>query len=287
MSITKKKTIAAASEVHSRVRVSLNPEKFTQGGLIDDVDVTITDAGTLLYDYNGTVAVAVPALALELTQADGTTSIQYFGAGKSEDWEPAEDGEGFYALTGKSSINNSCNLGRLLASLHTTGFPAEALDSGNLKVLIGTKVHVIQEVIERKGLIRTGKNADRPSTVLVVSKILELPASLRAGSGAATASVSTATPTTAQAAQAESNGAAAAVPAAGDLDAQIQEILLNHLATTGEPLAKKDVARTVRESGVFQGKDNQKAIIRSINPEFLSGLEAAGISYDGAALSLA
>src|ERR1700722_18033374 len=156
-------------------RVSMNPETFTAGGLINDIDITISDAQTTTWDMNGAVSSDTPFLAVEMTDGNGTSHVQYYSAGKPEDWAPEESGEGFVSPSGKTGINGTTNLGMFLASLVEAGFPKESFDDGNLKVIIGTHAHVLQKQLDRQGLIRTGKNAARPSSVLLISKIHELP----------------------------------------------------------------------------------------------------------------
>ena len=283
---------AAAGAPAKAQRISMNPSEFTAGGLIDDVDVTITDALTTMYDFNGTQP-PTPCLALELTDPNKTAHIQYFSAGKPEDWQPEESGEGFIPLSGKTSINNSTNLGKFLASLVDAGYPAENLNDGNLKTLTGMQVHVIQQVVERKGLVRTGKNADRPSTVLLVSKIIALP-----GAGGAVAGAGAAAPKATGAVGGKANGAAkatpAAAPAAGggedEMDAEISQALQTALLEAeGNTLAKKDVTKVVFAAfgAPHTPTERNKAVIRAGKQDFLSGLAELGIAYDGATLTLA
>jgi hypothetical protein len=281
-------------------RISMNPSEFTAGGLIDDVDITITDALTTLFDFNGSQP-PTPCLALELTDPNKVAHIQYFSAGKPEDWQPDDAGEGLVAVSGKTSINNSTNLGKFLASLVEAGYPSENLNDGNLKVLIGLQAHVIQQVVERKGLVRTGKNADRPNTVLVVSKIIALPGA-GGGVGASAASATSKATGAAGASGAvggKSNGAAKTTPAASpaaaggedELDAEISSALQAALLEAeGNTLAKKDVTKVVFAAFAppsHTPTERNKAVIRAGKQDFLTGLAELGITYDGATLALA
>lgn len=262
--------------------VSLNPESFGQGGLIDDIDVEITDALAVTWDYNGNAPMG-PALAVEFTDVNGGQHIQYFSAGKAEDWQAHESGEGFMPVSGKTGFNNNSNIAMFLDSLVTAGFPKEHM-TGNVKVFIGTKCHVIQKVTERKGLIRTGKNADRPSSVLIVSKIHQLPAGVGAQGAlqqAAASPVQTQTATVGG----HVNGAAAG----NDLDAELQGYLIAALAEN-PVIEKKDIVKIVFKAATEAGKaaaDRNKAVIRAGQQDFLSGLAGVGISYTGTEISLA
>lgn len=278
--------------------VSLNPDMATQGGLIDDIDVEITDALAVLWDYNGQQA-AGPALAVEFTDVNGGQHIQYYSAGKSEDWMPHESGEGFVAVSGKTGFNNNSNIMMLFDSLVKAGFPKEHL-TGNVKVIVGTKGHVLQQITERKGLIRTGKNADRPSSVLLVSKITELPTGVGGGGAAVTQQATTASTKAPAAGRvngaatgAATGGAATATGTGNDLDAELQGYLQTALLELPEGVSvieKKDIVKIVFKKATEDGKaaaDRNKAVIRAGQQDFLNGLGAVGIAYTGTEISLA
>jgi hypothetical protein len=273
----------------------MNPETFTAGGLINDIDITISDAQTTTWDMNGAVSPDTPFLAVEMTDGNGTAHVQYYSAGKPEDWEPEDSGEGFVSPSGKTGINGTTNLGMFLASLVESGFPKELFDDGNLKVIIGTHAHVLQKQLERQGLIRTGKNASRPSSVLLVSKIHALPgadnatpakpASKPASAGKA---VSASTPATHTTAAGKPNGKA--TPVAGDdLDGNIITALQLHLAETGEAIPAKDIAKVVFKYFKDNGMDAlaNKAVARASKQELRSALNDSGFVYDGQTLALA
>lgn len=287
MAIAQKAKAAAAPPAPARV--SLNPESATHGGLIDDIDIEITDAQTALYDYGGASEQGdVPVLAVEFTDVNGKAEIQYYSVGKAEDWAPTEDGTGFFSTSGKTGFNDSTNIMRFFKSLVEQGFPADKLDEGDVKVLIGLKAHVNQVVVERKGLVRTGKNADRPPQVLLVTKIHHLPGGKSTGMPAKAGAVKTAV-------GGKANGAAASTPAAAaatadGIDAKVAEILNNALVETGEAIAKKDIGKTVFKALTAEGLPPvqvNKHVTRSNAADFLAGLEEAGMVFDGKQLALA
>jgi hypothetical protein len=272
----------------------MNPDTFTAGGLINDIDITISDAQTTTWDMNGAVSPDTPFLAVEMTDGNGTAHVQYYSAGKPEDWAPEDSGEGFVSPSGKTGINGTTNLGMFLASLVESGFPKELFDDGNLKVIIGTHAHVLQKQLERQGLIRTGKNASKPSSVLLVSKIHALPGADNATTAkaastgkAATAKPAASTPAT-HAAAGKPNGKA--TPVAGDdLDGNIITALQLHLAETGEPIPAKDIAKVVFKYFKDNGMDAlaNKAVARASKQELRSALNDSGFVYDGQTLGLA
>ena len=301
MAIQKQTAAGVAAAPPSEQLVSMNPESFTAGGLLDDADVTFTDVMACEYDYNGAAPLG-PSLAIEMTDAAGAQHVQYFSAGKAEDWKPSKDGRGFVPQSGKTGINNSTNLGKLLMSLATAGFPMEQLGGGDLKVLMGLQCHVVQEVQERKGLVRRGKNADRPSTALIVSKINALPgaapvavaASKAAVSGKANGAAKTPPPAQAQAA-APDVGAGAGAGAGDDVRTKIAELAVDVVVMGEAPegfevndehvVPKKDFLKMVfatfkKAQGSTPALCNQ-AVNLAGNQEFLKSLAESGVVYDG------
>lgn len=286
---TSTSTKAAPPAPPKPTRVSMNPDDFQLGGGgINDIDVTITDTQTATFDWGGQAALDTPALAIEFTDENGGTHQEYLSLGTAADWAPDEAGEGFVSLSGKTSIVESTNLGRFLKSLTDLDFPKELLADGNLKNLIGTKVHVKREVVERTGLIRTGKNAQKPSTVLLVTKLYSLPeaessvptkAAPKSAVGKPAASVSTAP---------KPNGKASPV-AGDDLDGSIVTALQLHLAETDAAIPAKDIAKVVFKYFKDNAMDAlaNKAVARSSKQDFRSALNESGFVYDGSTLGLA
>ena len=269
--------------------VSMSTASFTAGGLIDDIDVEITDVAACTFDWNGSAPQDTPALAIEFTDMNGAQHQQYYALGKPEDWQPSEDGTGFVSVSGKTGIVATTNLGMFLQSLVECNFPDDRLADGNLKeALIGLKCHVIQKQTERKGLVRVGKNADRAFGVLVVNAIHALPgeavaspkkAGVRAGAKPA--------PTPGKPANNKANGATTVDD--NDVDAVIAELLLSMVSEAdGNQVAKKLIAPAVsKHFGTPElQKLRNKAVTRSVQPDFLKSLTEQGMTFDGAVLSL-
>jgi len=267
--------------------VSMNPEVFTFG-LIDDVDVEITDAACATAaqaeNYNSDDTEA-PLFLVEMTDVNGSAHNQYYSLGKSGDWAPSPSGEGFVAVSGKTSINATTNLGMFLKSLVENGFPAEVLATGNLKSIIGTKAHVMMKQTDRKSLVRAGRDQSKPTGVLLVSKIHSLPGTdnkKAAPVGKSTAAVG-----------GKANGAAKATKASAsdeyaEIDPKLIEGLTESLAENGTvPL--KDVMKIAVSQ--FKGTPhNSAAIKRSRDMAFLDQFKGdgyEGIKFDGAQFELA
>jgi len=277
--------------------VSMNPEAFTFG-LIDDVDVEFTDAAC------ATAAQAegynvddpdTPLFLVEMTDVNGTAHNQFYSLGKSEDWAPSANGEGFVSVSAsdrrtphKTSINATSNLGMFLKSLVECGFPTDVLATGNLKSIIGTKVHVLMKQTDRKSLRRAGQDSSKPTGVLLVSKIHSLPGAdtKKAPLGKA----ATGTAATTKAAGGKPNGAAktTASDTESEIDAKLIEGLQEALAES-DTLPLKDVMKIAVSK--FKGTNlNSDAIKRSRNMAFLDQFKGdgyEGIKFDGSEFSLA
>jgi hypothetical protein len=274
---------ATSTKSASPSLVSMNPDVFTFG-LIDDVDIEITDAACATAaqaeNYNADDPDA-PLFLVEMTDVNGAEHKQYYSLGKSEDWAPSAGGEGFIAVSGKTSINATTNLGMFLKSLVENGFPTDILATGNLKSIIGTKCHVLMKQTDRKSLVRPGKDASKPTGVLLVSKIHSLP-------GADTKTTTKATGKATAAVGGKANGKAAPATANSgndEIDTVLVEKLMEALAEN-DPLPKKALLQLA--SGAFKGTPlHSKAIARSNNAAFLSSLSDNGINFDGAQFSLA
>lgn len=264
--------------------ISLAPDAFTLG-LFDDQDGTITDAATCVFDWNGSAPSDTPALALEITDVNGGTHQQYWSLGSGADWEPSENGEGFVAKSGKTSINRSTNLGMLLESMVAEGFPAELLATGNLKCLIGTTAHWLMKKTERTGLIRAAGKENKPSGTLIVSKIHSLPGADTKASPKATAG-KTAVVTAAVGGKANGKAVTATKDSATDeIDSVLTSAIIDALGET-DPLPKKSLIQIA--SAAFKGTPNHsKAIARVNSAVFIASLADSGVSTDGAQFSLA
>jgi hypothetical protein len=264
-------------------------------GLVDDIDGTVSEVAAMEWDMNGKSNLA-PFLAVEIIDPNGAAHVEYYSLGKLEDWKPAASGLGFVAVSGKSRISDSSNLGNLLKSLFEAGFPKDdpALASGNLaEALTGLKAHFLRKKIERKGLIRTGAQAERESAgTLLVSRIIQLPG----GEETATATAGTSKAAAGGKPNGVAKASASAAPAAdteitkasveaGDQDADIANVLLEAVGE-GEVL-KRDISKLVnshfKEAGMATAVCNAM-VVRATKQDFLTALADFGIEYTGSSI---
>src|SRR5258708_928208 len=148
--------------------------QFATRTLIDDIDVEIADAAFVSWDYNGNIDHEVLALGIQYTDDNGKQYDQYYSAGELTFFVPSDDGGMAVPVADKQMLSDSTNAAKFLLSLLECGFPEEILAAGNVKALVGMKLHVKQQAQPvRQGLIRGGKNADRPPHVLLCSAIID------------------------------------------------------------------------------------------------------------------
>lgn len=297
--------MAAMSKLQSKTAqaapasvISLNPDTFTSGGLLDDVDVTITNAAFLMWDYDGTVAVPVPALGVTMRlpgeESDPDPAKdhdQYYSCGKTEDFAPNTEGTGLVPIGTKTGLNNSSNGGLFIASLINIGVPKTLFDSGNIQSIVGIKMHV-NRVPAPEG--RQARPDGRKPEILVATKLISLPgesgqtgATGNAGSkpGLSKVSKSAAAPVKANPTTA-SPAASQAGSADAGLDEELVGVVLELVSEAGGTLAKKLIAPKVFAR--YKGRPEQGAAMkRAASDEFLMGLTEAGFAYDGATLSVA
>ena len=154
--------------------VSLNPDNFVEGGLIDDFDGIIQKARFVLFDFNGKSDERI-CILLEGVTKDGDAWSQYYSAGDPKRLTPSPDGTMAIPVGGSAtSIVNSSNAAQLLTSVVNNGFPKDRL-TRQITFLEGMGAHfrrVAQP--ERKGL-KKKEDDQRENQTLVVEKIHWLP----------------------------------------------------------------------------------------------------------------
>lgn len=172
----------------------LKPSQFVEGGgLVSDVDVVLQEVAFVMWDYNGTLPTANPAIKAKMVEEDGTEHEQYWSAGQAKDWVASDDGKRLVAAGNSSGLNSGSNAGILLTSIVNAGFPEDKIGD-DITVFKGMKCHVIRQAAPKRGIVRAPRADGRvfEDTVLVVSKIHQLPWERK---GAATTTAATATGT--------------------------------------------------------------------------------------------
>jgi hypothetical protein len=165
-------------------RLSMNPATFVQGGLMNDVDVEVTAARWMMFDYGGTSA-EVPALEFTLKNLDDESEeTQNWSAGAAKDFEPSDDGEYLTAVGAATGLRKSCNAAHLLESLRSCSYDAAKLDAP-ASAFVGLRMHVVRKPApEREDMEgREKKEGGRKPTILVCTKIIRTPWEAKGGKG--------------------------------------------------------------------------------------------------------
>src|SRR6266516_2587704 len=266
-------------EIEKPKRASLRPSDFTTGGLIDDVDVTVTEARFVMWDYAGQVRDPVPALAITMeTGGDGTpiteTYTQYYTAGDAKNLMPSQDGKALEVVGGSGGLKSNSNAGNFLVSLVNAGFPEERLLDGDISVMDGLEAHVHRiPQPERKGLVKSADKT-REATILVVSKIHRFPWEGKKAKAAGSVSKM---PT--------AKSAAASAPAEGAItptgEAQIEKartVVLGILTQMGGSILKNRLTAEVFK--VLASDPDRQAIVGMVYQDSFLGGEGHPWKYD-------
>lgn len=174
------------TEAQPIVFTSFAPEDFVQGGLIDDVDISIKDAVWTLEtppDYHSRDPVFGVKMWLSMVEDPDQVVDQWWSCGTLKAQRPCtpegeEAAEG-PLLTGGSLMRNS-NFHELMKSMIEAGVPVALAKSGDLRKLIGIEVHVQRKTIKREGLEGAPREGGRTPQVLLVTKLLRMPGEKRA-----------------------------------------------------------------------------------------------------------
>jgi len=161
--------------------MSLNPEDWTQGGLLDDVDVVFQQCRFVEFDYGG--AAEKPVLALHVIMAyddNGrpATVDQYYSAGDLSKFfpTPADQGRTCTSAGSAKGLNSNTNCALLLKSVFDAGFPVAKLGPGDVSQMDGMLCHINRVPQPKRGGNISEKNsAGYDKTVAIVTKIHRMP----------------------------------------------------------------------------------------------------------------
>lgn len=160
--------------------VGFAPDEMSEGGgLVDDVDAILTFE-FVHFDYQGTVAVPVPALHVSLkAQLEGGEAEyeEYYSCGDASRLQPKDDGTGVRALIEGAKITKDSKCGQFFKSLcDSHGSQDILLGRANIKTLDGISVHLNRRADKDRPGLQPAKDAKgRQRTILLVTKINALP----------------------------------------------------------------------------------------------------------------
>jgi hypothetical protein len=227
--------------------VSLLPDDFIQGGLIDDVDARIVTARWVEYDYGGKAEKPALAIHLNILTQDGEHD-EYYSCGDLSRLQPNRADGGRTLLPLDGHIIRNTKAAWLLESFIVAGFPKTDIGT-DLAAFDNTEVHLLRRADpERVGLKSQRDPSKGQQTTLLVKNILSLPKDpnkLQFVGAGVNASQSVGAPSA-------STGAPAAVSApaqAGvDIEAKATEHILNVLGSNGGVIAKAKLSAELIKS---------------------------------------
>jgi len=229
-------TINTKRRTHMSVLAPSNQQEGT--GLLNDVDVKFAEVRVVTWDYNGKVAVPVPALKLTMELDDGSMQDQYYSLGKATDWQPNEDGTQIVAVGKATGIANNSNSALLINSMVNAGFPENKI-TDDVRCFEGMTAHMSRiPAPKRGGVVKAPREDGRvfEDTVLVVESIISFPWDKKAPAGKPK--------TTGAAKPAAAKPAAAPVPEEGEadeVDTRCAEVLLEILGENPNGVGKSQL----------------------------------------------
>ena len=265
------------------VRISIKPSDQQHGGILDDADVLIKSMLFTTFDYNGQTE---PGLSLEVVfqQENGEETTQNYSAGKLERMVPSADGRYTEQAVGANAtgLNDNCNAGMFMRSLVEQGFPEDKIDEaqGSTEVFEGTVVHVNQQAQKKRAGL--ANQDDRQRTILLVTRILQLP--WEAEGAAKPAAKAPAQVKGGKVSLVKPNGAAATSPA-DDLNDEAGAAILQVLEKNNGTVAKKVLGMQVFR--VLGQSPNRSAILNLVASDDFLASENAPWNFDGTTLTAA
>ena len=230
--------------------VNLRPDAFTKGGgLADDFDGTVTDARFVMTDYNGNLSEPIPAARI-VFDVDGDEVDQVYSVGGTGDFAPDDTGMSLVQLKSRVTLNESSKFGLFLAALVKVGFPITRMEN-QLGYLLGLNGHWVRSAVEYKGLKQKG---DRDNTVLVCTKINQLPWDSDGGKGKA-------------------KGKAGKSAAASTLADPVAEIITGVIVENGGEVTKKALMSALfKDEGIVGlGAEKTTALKLAADDTYLGG----------------
>lgn len=260
--------------------VSINPEEFSQGGGLNDVDATVKtlrfmtgeDAAELCENLHKYTAYEETLFGVAHFKTSDGDAHESWSAGKLDYFKPSSDGKRAVPVGTAEKLSNSCNLYTLLASIINAGFPRNEFDD-DLSIFDTMIVHLINAEQPKRVGLEGGDSKLR--TVLTVESIHE---DSPVGRGKKPKGKGKASKAKAAESESESDGEDYAEIAADT----IVKILTD---ADGGPVKRTSVVGRMLKILKKSHPDDFKAIIQATNEEdFFKNLD--DVEYDGKNLEI-
>ena len=134
------------SEVEEQVVGNWLPSEMSEGGMLDDKDITLRECKFSVYDYEGKGEFGpAPCFSFIPEDEDGVKGErpQYYSVGSLENWEVADDGEKVVSINANvTQLSKKSTFGRFMGSMEDAGFDFSLVDREKISSLSGLKVHL-------------------------------------------------------------------------------------------------------------------------------------------------
>lgn len=277
-------------------------DEFSEGGLLDDVDVTIKTFRYREWDYNGTVQKASLGLQLQMIAADGTETVDVASAGDLENFRPSPDGKKAVPMKNTIKMNRNTNAMLMLISLmqaDTRGeLAAKLRATDDISILDGVKVHILRAPQPKRKNMPTivadtmvptpgaPVQQAREKMYISVTKLIAYPWENGVGAAAPSGPAATAVTVASPAVTAAAPVAAAPVAAAGDTTEIASAILFNILLANNNKVLRTALAGKIFADDTYKGlppATKNLVLGQIVGDAFLLGPAAAmGITFNPA-----
>ena len=112
------------------------------------------------------------AAILQVYDVGGEEHDDLLSVGGDDDFIPDDTGRGLNKVRSKATLTKVNSFVRWVNSLVEAGFPLNQVNPHDVTPLIGLHGHFLRTAVDFKGVV---KKNDRPTTVLLCTKILQLP----------------------------------------------------------------------------------------------------------------
>lgn len=149
--------------------VGLTPDTYTEGGgLVDDVDATITAARFVSYDYNGKAAKPALCLKVNYQPVEGKAFTEYYSCGDLSNFAPSSDGKNIRKVGKATGLNKQSNgaiyLGKAIEADSALTFAPPA----GVSALDGRTVHLARIPQPKRGNDASGRQVGKANATLLV-----------------------------------------------------------------------------------------------------------------------
>lgn len=244
---------------------TFDPEGFAVGtGLLDDADVVLKEVGFQHFDYNGK-GKATTALRVLMEDAEGKSHEQYYSVGDPQKFAPSDDGSKVLLTGTATGINSASNFAQFAKSLINAGVPRTLLQTDDIRVIAGLKIHVNAVAQKGKDGAVQKNDAGYDRTLLLATKLIALPGEKPAAGKGKAGSKATAAP------------AAAEAPSEAIADKVVQYVAQVAKASGGS-VARSKVSALVFQAAM-KAKDADKTALPKLafDPDFLVANSGRGV----------